>query len=447
MIHIQRLGLNLVIGLLLCLSGCDFTDDSASYSAVESRSIPNYNEWIVAYDVNNPESNNDPVTASFLGEHDSSIKIATKLAYGMQQNTSVQDEARIGKAIKYFSDLLQSDTASQEIKNNARRYLSLLERPKSTEEIFDSFQPVNAIEYITQEAERYHFTLINEAHYSAINRAYTTRLLKPLWEKGYRYLALEALSYQDSGINNRSYPILSSGYYIKESSFGMMVREALELGFQLIPYETQDYSHDGTERDKDQAENIFRQTLSRDSIGKVLVHVGYGHLGEEGGSSYMPMGAQLKAIANQDILTIDQQTMLPLDDLEKLHPFLKYIYEHELINMPTVFKNDEFGVLRDPVNHFSVDIQVYHPKSRQIDGRPDYLVYDEANHYKLNDEISDFQYHLLQVTPSGEPEDAIPVDQFIIRENKAIIAKPGSYKLRIIDPEGTLVGEAYMTAK
>ena len=44
------------------------------------------------------------------------------------------------------------------------------------------------------EAEKYQIVMINEAHHVPQHRVFTYRLLEDLWQKGYRYLALEALS-------------------------------------------------------------------------------------------------------------------------------------------------------------------------------------------------------------------------------------------------------------
>lgn len=52
---------------------------------------------------------------------------------------------------------------------------------------------------------------------------------------------------EDTLLNERGYPLLSSGYYTQEPQFGNLVREALRIGYELFPYETQ-VRGDGKER-------------------------------------------------------------------------------------------------------------------------------------------------------------------------------------------------------
>ncbi|MGB3467494.1 MAG: hypothetical protein WBA74_19570, partial [Cyclobacteriaceae bacterium] len=214
--------------------------------------------------------------------------------------------------------------------------LNTIDEIENLKTIFEGYSCKNAKEHIIEESRNYHFTLINEAHYSSKNRVFTQSLLKPLWENGYRYLALEALGYNDPNLNNRSFPTDKSGFYLKEISFGNLVREALSLGYKLVPYETKIYDRGDTFRDQQQAQNLIAKTWQQDKKGKVLVHVGYGHLGEIGDDQYAPMGYQLKKMVGQDILTVDQQTMLPLKE-DKSHAYYQYASNICEITQPIIF--------------------------------------------------------------------------------------------------------------
>lgn len=50
--------------------------------------------------------------------------------------------------------------------------------------------------------------MINEAHHQLMHRTFTTSLLEGLYAKGYRFLGLEALAYDDTLLNQRGYPVL-----------------------------------------------------------------------------------------------------------------------------------------------------------------------------------------------------------------------------------------------
>ena len=98
-------------------------------------------------------------------------------------------------------------------------------------------QRIDAIDFILKKYSKESIIMINEAHNRGQTRDFTKRLLAKLYEKGFRFLAVEALDYKDSLMNKRKFPVTESGYYIKEPAFGQFIREALHLGFNLISYE------------------------------------------------------------------------------------------------------------------------------------------------------------------------------------------------------------------
>lgn len=276
-----------------------------------------------------------------------------------------------------------------------------------------------AIPFLVEKAKEYHFFLINEAHYSAQNRAFTKKLLAPLWEQGYRYLALEALAHEDSLIIGEGYPIINTGYYIKESVFGNLVREALAIGYKLIPYETRKKEDGtlkgGTPRDWDQAHFIYTKTLKKDSAGKVLVHAGFSHINKVGGRSYQPMGAQLKALARQDVLTVDQQTMTEKPKGVRLHPHYKKALNRYELNEPMILVDANNQPVVDFINSFGIDVQVYHPTTNYIQGRPDWQLAENSTLISLPTTWKEnYAGYLLQATPEGERPDAVPADQIVI---------------------------------
>ena len=68
----------------------------------------------------------------------------------------------------------------------------------------NSYKPYSAFNYILNRADKERIIIINEAHTQAMHRVFTTSLLQGLYDKGFRYLALEALS-EDSLLNIRKY--------------------------------------------------------------------------------------------------------------------------------------------------------------------------------------------------------------------------------------------------
>jgi len=137
---------------------------------------------------------------------------------------------------------------------------------------------VAAKEYIIERSKNEKLLILNELHHNASHRIFATSLLKGLYDTGYRYLGLEALS--DSGINARGFAVQDSGYYTSEPQFGNFIKEALDLGFVLFGYEAnEDATWDGDKwknREIDQAHNIYR-FMETNKDGKYFIYCGAGH--------------------------------------------------------------------------------------------------------------------------------------------------------------------------
>ena len=100
---------------------------------------------------------------------------------------------------------------------------------------------------------------------------------------------------------------------------------------------------------------------------------------------------------------------------------------------PLVFINDRNQIA--PITEH-VDIEVIHPKTNYIHGRPDWLFQDPGyKEYDIDREQldMDFPVFLMAYNP-GEEADGTPVDIIEMKEKydpRRLILKPGKYLLRI----------------
>jgi hypothetical protein len=175
----------------------------------------------------------------------------------------------------------------------------------------DKWKSVDAVDVITKLAADRSIVLINEAHHDAHTRALTLALLPRLRELGFTYFAAEALGENDSELMQRGYPIKTSGTeYLQEPLYGEIVREAIRLGFILVPYDSSDI--DPRTRDVAQAETLFRKVFAKDPKARLFVHAGYAHIDKASGrlGSIEPMAAQLAKLTGFDPLSIDQTQFL-----------------------------------------------------------------------------------------------------------------------------------------
>jgi hypothetical protein len=127
---------------------------------------------------------------------------------------------RCGEAFAYF-DRSQDHEQSQHVDADGLR----------------GFESQDAMEAILELASQRQVLMINEAHHGPLHRAFTLRLLEGLYRKGFRYFAAETLASKDAQLQPRGYPTLRSGYYLAEPMYADLVRTALRLGYQVVPYE------------------------------------------------------------------------------------------------------------------------------------------------------------------------------------------------------------------
>lgn len=180
--------------------------------------------------------------------------------------------------------------------------------PKVSLPLSDDWRAVDAVQAIAASAVGRRIVMVNEVHHDAHTRLLTLQLLPVLRKAGFKYFAAEALTKDMGHLLTTGYPTRASGSeYIQEPIYGDILREAVRLGFILIPYEAD--SSDPEVRDSEQARNIFRKTFAKDPDARVFVHAGYAHIDKivgRLGNSVRPMAMELAALSGYSPLSIDQ---------------------------------------------------------------------------------------------------------------------------------------------
>ena len=165
---------------------------------------------------------------------------------------------------------------------------------KSIQQLKD-IKNVEAKRFITYIASNYKVIMLNEALNKPLHRAFAYSLLDVLYNRGYRYLAMEMLNPMlDQELTKLTY---KTGHFPMEPVAGELIRQALDLGFKLVAYEDpQSQNHTATERDSIQALNIAR-ILKQDPDAKIFVYASYGHIAERSTTpDFIPMGMAIARI-------------------------------------------------------------------------------------------------------------------------------------------------------
>jgi hypothetical protein len=183
-----------------------------------------------------------------------------------------------------------------------------------------AWQATGAVDAIVEAAANKRVVMINEAHHDAHTRLLTLELLPRLRAMGFTHLAIEALIDDGETLHERGYPTVRSGTeYLREPVYGEIVREALRLGYVLVPYDLA--GGDGDRREERQARTLYDKVLAGNPKAKLLVHAGYAHIDKAPGrlGKVVPMAARLQALSGLDVLSVDQTEIReeePFNELE-----------------------------------------------------------------------------------------------------------------------------------
>lgn len=305
------------------------------------------------------------------------------------------------------------------------RSVSLSKEQKDSIKSLYTIKDAKAV--LIEEAKGYDLMIINEAHHINQHRIFTTSLLDSLYDQGYRYFGLEALTNQNKLIeklNSRGYLTIDDGYYTQSPHFAELVNHALYLGFEIFAYEAQE-GLKNEDREQGQADNIhaFMQDHRK---GKYLIYCGYDH-GMEGEHAQWgsAMAERLKQLSGLNPLTIDQVKFAPRYELNYKPALLQALEPQESIVIYSQGK-----VLSNIKGKGMMDIALMHPDKLTLGKK---VAVEGINSLDLN-----FPFQLL-VIPAGavlQEAAAIAVKEYQKEQKKYYISlQSGKYQLLIRDQE------------
>ncbi|MDX1910834.1 MAG: erythromycin esterase family protein [Saprospiraceae bacterium] len=302
----------------------------------------------------------------------------------------------------------------------------------------------SAVSYILEKWSDAPVLLINEAHSRGQNRAFVRSLLPALYQKGFRCLALETLDHNDTLLNQRKYPLQSSGYYCREPAFGQLIRDAAALGFELLAYEdtsaqlvTGNYMDNLNKRERIQAENILAYTQKHPNK-KVIVLAGHGHIEKQSGGEWIKMGQRLCEIMGRDLPSIECTAMREGVSPQQENGLYRAAVDSFKWKEPFVLTiNDTIYV--SPRQRGKVDVSVFMPRTDFSAAYPDWM--KECADHSVQVQLParpDLTGRLLQVYKADEwhqsGKNAVPVLNIpILRDAQAfdLFLRQGAYEIRV----------------
>ena len=308
----------------------------------------------------------------------------------------------------------------------------------SMRERVDALEVRGALGAIADLVENELIVLINEAHHVPQHRAFSIELLHELRPLGFTHFAAETLYATDVDLQTREYPTEQSGAYLNEPVYADLVRTAIALGYQVVPYESF-----GRDRELGQATNIIERILDVDPDARVVVHAGYSHINEQGMlAGSRTMGSRLKEITGIDPITIDQTEMSERSSPEFEHSIYRHVVDGRSLTEPSVLINADGApwTLQPGVR----DVTLFHPRSVYEHGRPTWLqLGGRRRAYALPANICDDAPRcLVRARALKEGEDAVPIDRVEVVAGApvpALLLPAGEFVLEALTEDNTLL--------
>lgn len=293
----------------------------------------------------------------------------------------------------------------------------------------------DAVTAIAEAADSYQVVMINEAHHVPQHRVLTYRLLEHLWDQGFRYFALEALSPDAENEIPNDYVHKKAGFYTEEPLFASLVHYARQLGFQLVSYDYGSEIGTGTEaRERSAVKNLREKVFNSEPDAKMLIHVGYSHINEDSWLAHY-----LKEAIKIDPLTINQTDFTERSHVKHEPKSYTWLIENHDFNKPVALTKPD-GSYWSPTPE-EYDMTVIWPRTEYRLNRPHWA---SLGRELMPVDISWCEQNFpctIEVYRVGN-EDEVPSDRIVITEPNVptgIFISESSQLIKVTDTEGKLI--------
>jgi len=326
-----------------------------------------------------------------------------------------------------------------------RRELNLTNKYGDELKSMGSYDTLNIYSYLNVLPDSVKYVFFNEDHLRPQTRVTVLNSLKFLNKKGFRDLFCEAVNGKDSLLNTRKYPVIESGWYTSEPTYGNLLREAFRLGFTILSYEDTNNAvrqnngkvYSASDRETEQANNILN-FICEHKDAKIIVLAGHSHINENKKQGWMASVFKLKSGMNP--LTIEQTDMTEYTDASYSNNLFKLFRSKYQNRIPVMLVNNEGKPYSLKAN--SYDITLFPSKTNYINERPNWLINLNGNkEYQIDMKFWDINDTcLIQAINTNEDiEISVPSDQILIEDiklNYALYLRSGEYIIRKFDKNG-----------
>jgi hypothetical protein len=264
-----------------------------------------------------------------------------------------------------------------------------------------------------QIASRHRIVMMMEDHFVSKHREMIGAILPTFRDAGFTHYAAEAIGESAESLKSRGYPVVETGYYTSDPQFGNVIRRAIDLRFEVLGYDFRPFTHKGRE---EFAAATLANLLNGDPKAKLVVHAGHAHvfkrktdLGQRWLASILweKTGIEPFTIWQWSEMYDGHEYRVVADALAELGDF-----DEPVLLMPP--PNRKSGLRNVP----DVDAILVHPPDQSIapDGRT--VLFPDAMHCISGQWLTRQWPVVIAAYKSGEPTNAIPLDQVMLRDGE-----------------------------
>ena len=291
---------------------------------------------------------------------------------------------------------------------------------------------------IRQIAARERMVILMEAHNATQHREWIEQTLPIFHEAGFRHYAAEGLHESGVALKTRGFPVFSTGAYVSDPRFGNLLRRAIELGFVIHEYEAL-LASEIPEREEQQAQSLA-DIFKSDPDCRIVIHVGFAHAFKQP----VPGGGKWMAARLWEKTGIEPCCIYQGSDAADSPGYARLVELAGASDEPTLLMPPPRD-LPDPqfagIPPGAIDALVVHPPTKgkpPSDRKP---VYSENMTHISGRWLAREWPVVVGAYRPGEPADAIPLDQVMLRSGEAAFAlwlPSPAYELRVISTAGKI---------
>lgn len=381
-----------------------------------------------------------------------------KLSHELDKESSTSSHLYFHNKAFQYACIGQYEKALQAWDQFAQPKEELEEQDKTA---FQALLQRDARSYIAEQADNNDIVIFNEYRHLPIHRSFTLSMLSRLYSKGYRYLAIDVIPFENDSLNEIGYVnVQTEGdeHYLADPLYSDLIRRAIRLGFEILPMHVSEKEVPVGEQARAMVRSIHR-AVRKDSEAKIIVHTNYPQAmkvtpkGWDGTLYYY-----LKLLTRNGVLSIDQASMTAHSQPEFENPY----YRLSKLSAPAVFVSHTGKAFVEPSKADLFDVQIFQPRTSYNYNRPDWMQLNGARKPYLLDfkrfGISSFPCFVQAFAADETGQYIVPVDQvevekgpYYSRSSRKMVNQTSLYlpngRIRLIirSPYGKVLHDDFIT--